>query len=212
MKDFLLEHYKVVNERLTQSDRNRDVWVGAYLVLMVGSLGFAFYPSLTSSNSISSISLQFSVLGFLFVLGIFVAIYVAIARGWHCEFSHAAIGISKTFFDEELDLLKAARKFKQSSEFTSYFNVRGTEFWVFMLVLSCLAFELFLFLQIWSYTLLRPLWWRVSFCALPFLFGIPLYWWYLKKRASQFPEQCYYSIPRRPGASPLQSTLNKQSE
>jgi hypothetical protein len=192
MRDFLLEHYKLINERLTQSDRNRDVWVGAYLTLMLGGLSFFF-----SLGPSGESWLKFFILSFLLSCGVIVAIYVAIARGWHCEFSHAAIAISKTFFDEELDLLKAARKFRQSREFTSYFNCRGTEFWVFILVLSCLAFELFLLLQIWSCTSSWLLWWKVLSCFLSFVIGIPLYWWCLKKRENQFPKRCYYSIPRR---------------
>lgn len=207
MRDFLLEHYKIVNERLSQSDRNRDVWVGVYLTLMLGGLSFFF--SLDSSDGLW---LKFFILAFLLSFGVIVVIYVTIARGWHCEFSHAAIAISRAFLDEELDLLKTAKKFKQSSEFTSYFNWRGTEFWIFMLVLSCLSFELFLLLQIWGCTSLWPLWGKVPFCTLSFLIGIPLYRWRLKKRESNFPEKCYYSIPRRLGASPRQSSRKRRGK
>lgn len=208
MRDFLLEHYKVINERLTHSDRNRDVWVGAYLVLMAGSLSFAF---LNSSNSIlNGISIKLGVLVFLYGLGVIVAIYVAIARGWHCEFSHAAIAISRALLDEDPDLLETARKFRKSSEFTHYVNIGGTEFWVFALVLSCLAFELFLVVQTWSYALSWPVWCKVLSCASSFWIGIPLYLWYLKRRENKFPGECYYSIPRRLGDSPPESTLDKK--
>jgi len=188
MKDFLLEHYRQVNERLTQSDRNRDVWVGAYLVLTVGSLSFAF--------SSGSEFLQFSIPAFLFFFGIFVATYVVIARAWHCEYTRVLIAIHRSFLDGELDLLKAAKEFKQSKEFGHYFNVGGTEFMVFLLILLLLSFELVLVLwQAWSYPSLWPLSIRVltflAACVLPFLIGILKYKHYLNKRENQFPEHCY---------------------
>jgi hypothetical protein len=187
MKDFLLEHYKVVNERLTQSDRNRDVWVGAYLVLTVGSLSFAF--------SSRNVSLEFATLGFLFFFGIFVAIYVAIARAWHCEYTRVLIAIHRAFLDGDFDLSKAAREFKQSKKFGRYFNIWGTEFMAFLLTLLLLSFELVLiFLLAWNYLSLWPplkVLSLVIVCVLPFLVGIIKYKRYLNKRESEFPEQCY---------------------
>lgn len=197
MKDFLLEHYRQVNERLTQSDRNRDVWVGAYLVLMVGSLSFAY------SRDIDF--LKFAIPGFLFFFGIVVTSYTTVARAWHCEYTRVLIAIHRSFLVGDFDLLKAAKEFKQSSEFGHYFNVRGTEFMVFLLILLSLSLELALLLwQAWSCPSLWPLSIRASSlivaCATPFLIGICKYKQYLDKRESEFPEHCY-PIQTKPKSS-----------
>ncbi len=198
MKDFLLEHYRQVNGRLTQSDRNRDVWVGAYLVLTVSSLSFAF--------SSDSSFLKLAIPAFLFCFGIFVAKYAMVARAWHCEYTRVLIAIHRSFLDGELNLLKAARNFKRSKkEFGHYFDRRGTEFTVFILILISLSFELVLLLwQAWNYSSLWSLQIRVPSyivaCILVFCIGIRKYKSYLTKREEEFPEHCY-SIPKKPKTS-----------
>jgi uncharacterized integral membrane protein len=162
--------------------------MGAYLVLTVGSLSFAF--------SSGDTSIEFATLGFLFFFGIFVAIYVAIARAWHCEYTRVLVTIHRAFLAGDLDLYEAARKFKQSKEFGRYFNIWGTEFMAFLLILLLLSFELvIIFLLAWEYPAPWPLWLKVLAvvvgCVLPFLVGVILYRRYLHKREGEFPDKCY---------------------
>lgn len=190
MGDFLLEHYRQVNEHLRESDRKRNIFVGFYLVLVSSILGF----TLRLDDHAVDPALKLSFLSILFGVGIIVAIYTGISRAWHCEYNNTAIAIHKCFLNGDLDLLKAARDWKNSNEFGHYFNWKGTEFWIMFLVLFLLSVELVLVIQVgYPESLLgklRILLYFLGF-ALPLGTGTHRYRHYLDKREKQFPKKSH---------------------
>jgi len=139
-KEFLLAQYQQVGEFLRTSDRNRDIWVGAYFAFLVGGLSVVDKVGADARNVL---------LAALFVFGVVVAFYTTIARAWHCEYNRVLMAIHKSFADEKLDPLSSAEELKQSGWrpfSSSYFNPKGTEFAVYSLVLLALCLLLALLL------------------------------------------------------------------
>ncbi len=186
-KDFLLEHYRQVNEYLRESDRRRDVLLGSYLVLITGGLSFV----ISSTNQPLTLSIQAG----LFFLGILVAIFTGIARAWHCEYNRVAMAIHKSFLEGDLNLFKAAEQLKKSPKMGHYFNRKGTEFVMMMFVLILLSFQAALLTIAQGYPHFPSLWLKViltlAAVILPVLIGIWWYKTYLRKRESEFPQQSW---------------------
>nr|QNO52764.1 hypothetical protein KDAIOKAM_00033 [Methanosarcinales archaeon ANME-1 ERB6] len=191
IEDFLLEHYRQVNEHLRESDRKRDILVGFYLVLVSSILGFTF----RSDNHALDPALKFSFLCILVGVGIVVAIYTGIARAWHCEYNNTAIAIHKCFLNGDLNLLKAAKDWKNSDKFGHYFNWKGTEFWIMFLVLFLLSVELVLTIWQIGYPESWSGKWRILLYVFVFVFplgiGTHRYKHYLDEREKQFPEKTH---------------------
>lgn len=196
LRDFLIEHYKQVNEHLRESDRNRNILLGIYLGLVTGILSFCL--------SLNNQPLSVIMLGLLFILGVMIAIYTTIARAWHCEYTSAAMAIHRSFLDGDLDPFKTAKKLKEAKKFGPYFNRRGTEFMVMVFLLIIISAELGLLIwQACAHLSLWPLWSRILLAlagfVLSLIFGYVKYKQFLYKRESEFPEQSWCILVKEIG-------------
>lgn len=191
-KDFLLEHYTQVNEHLRESDRSRNILLSVYSALIAGTLSFIY-----STDKLEYLP-KSVILGFLIAFGIGIAIYTAFARAWHCEYTRVARAIHKSFLNADLQLYQAAKEIKKEEEDKQrhYFNTRGTEFIIFLLILLFVFTELVLVFyegmpnEDWPWLILRSM---IS-SLLVFGVGIGLYGRYLDKKEAGFPDNSWCII------------------
>jgi MFS family permease len=193
-KDFLLGHYVQISEHLRESDRNRNILLAVYSALIAGTLGFIY-----STDKLDQLP-KLVILGFLIVFGIGIAFYTTFARAWHCEFNRVVKAIHKSFLNADLLLYKAAKEIKKEDEdkHRHYFNIRGTEFIIFVLILLFVFTELVLVIFE-----IRPedSPWRIYLSIISFLlvFGVGIVWYgrYLDKREAEFPEDSWCIIKEK---------------
>jgi len=193
-KDFLLEHYVQISEHLRESDRNRNILLAVYSALIAGTLSFIY-----STDKLDQLP-KLVILGFLIVFGIGIAFYTTFARAWHCEFNRVVKAIHKSFLNADLLLYKAAKEIKKEDEdkHRHYFNIRGTEFIIFVLILLFIFTELVLVIfEIKPED--SP--WRIYLSIISFLlvFGVGIVWYgrYLDKREAEFPEDSWCIIKEK---------------
>jgi len=190
-KDFLLEHYVQISEHLRESDRNRNILLAVYSALIAGTLSFIY-----STDKLDQLP-KLVILGFLIIFGIGIAFYTTFARAWHCEFNRVVKAIHKSFLNADLLLYKAAKEIKKEDEdkHRHYFNIRGTEFIIFVLILLFVFTELVLVIfEIMPED--SP--WRIYLSIISFLlvFGVGIVWYgrYLDKREAEFPDDSWCII------------------
>ena len=186
-KDFLIEHYRQVNQHLRDSDRNRNVMVQIYFVVFIAMLNFP-YSGVTHG-------LEIVVPGAVFVLGFFVSHYITYARAWHCEYTRVAKAIHKSFLNTDLRLYDAARQIKEEEERKrrTYFNPRGTEFIVAVLVWLSMAVETYLLFRLLHDSICLQWPAVILLITTVGLLGSSI-WWYkshLDKRECKFPDDCW---------------------
>lgn len=196
-KDFLLEHYTQVNEHLRESDRKRNILFAVYSTLVAGTLSFIY-----SAEELDPL-LKLVILGFLIAFGLGIAFYETFARAWHCEYTRVARAIHNSFLNADLRLYKAAKEIKKEDDdrHRHYFNIRGTEFIIFVLILLFVSAELVLvFREImpedspWLiYLSIRC----IISLLLVFGVGIGCYGRYLDKREAEFPENSWCIIKEK---------------
>lgn len=194
-KDFLIEHYTQVNEHLRESDRNRNIWFAVYSTLVAGTLSFIY-----SVEELDPL-LKLAILGFLIAFGLGIAFYTTFARAWHCEYTRVVRAIHKSFLNADLRLYKAAKEIKKEEDdrHRHYFNIRGTEFIIMVLILLFVSTELVLF--IFAVPPLEDSPWlmclSVISCLLVFGAVIGYYRRYLNKREAEFPEDSWCIIKEK---------------
>jgi len=194
-KEFLLKHYTQVNEHLRESDRNRNIWFAVYSTLVAGTLSFIY-----SVEELDPL-LKLVILGFLIAFGLGIAFYTIFARAWHCEYTRVARAIHKSFLNADLRLNKAAKEIKKEEDnrHRHYFNVRGTEFIIMVLILLFVSTESVLF--IFAVPALEESPWRICLSAISCLlvFGVVIGYYrrYLNRREAEFPEDSWCIIKEK---------------
>jgi len=129
-----------------------------------------------------------------------MAFYETFARAWHCEYTRVARAIHKSFLNADLQLYKAAKEIKQEDEdkHRHYFNIRGMEFIIFVLILLFVSAELVLII-FEKMPEASP--WRIPSSVICFLLvfgvGIVLYGRYLNKKEAEFPENSWCIIKEK---------------
>src|SRR4030042_5021487 len=135
-RDFILSLYEQTSQNLRESDRNRNYFFWVYAAINIAVLGF-ISPNVPNDNVIKL--LLVGGLVFLSLFGVGTAFYITFARKWHCEYSWSIEAIHRCLINKTDNLEQAGEAIKQHHNLPDmnvhYFNVKGTEFIVFMLVL-----------------------------------------------------------------------------
>lgn len=200
---FYIEHYRQMNDALRYTERNTQVVAGWYLTLTAGILGFIFSTDTTNSPT-------WWLYLFLFVVGILVAWYVSRARYWHCEHTEVAKAIHRMFFNKDLELLKAAKQVVNSNKEMkwSFFNWRGAEFSIYVLVLLVTMLNGVVFLKSWSVT---GKWWiLLILCAIVLGVGVWRYRGYLEMKEKDFPINSPFIIHNEDAISAVKTGEQKE--
>jgi hypothetical protein len=189
---FLIECYKQVNEHLRESDRKRDVLVGAFIPLVIGITAF-----IKDSDFFSKFV---SLIG-IFLVSIPVVICITRYRGWHAEYVNAAIAINKYFLlkntGSKKTLMEIAEELKKDKKFYKYFSPGGVEFMMFILAILVASFPLILAHLTLCHHLGASMFSPLSIISLAFIllsfWGLSLYYYrsYLLRRESAFPKSSW---------------------
>lgn len=189
-KDFLVEHYRQVNEHDRETNRRRDILFGSYASIIFGSL--VLFRNL---DYVAEVSL----LAALVAIGITVAVTVTRFRGWHAEYINVAKAIHMVFMNDELTLWDAAMRLKKEKGGYRFFKAQGVEFMMFIMTLALLSLPLvMLYLTVgdaletmkaigfWSYSLIIT-----AIMIFTWATGVFAYRHYLIKREAGFPEDSW---------------------
>jgi len=196
MRDFLIEHYRQVNEHMRESDRKRDVLLSSYLLLVGAVVG------VIASLRFDPWVLAAVILGLL-LIGCIMAIIVSRFAAWHAEYVNVGIAIHKCFLEGDFDLSKAAQDVKKEGK-CPYFRKGGVEFMmmIFVLFLLCIEVTGLVFL-VW-YWFGWPLWAKILVSLIgsiaivvDWVAGILLYRYSLHKREDGFPEKSWLILEKK---------------
>lgn len=187
MKNFLLEHYRQVNEHLRETDRKRNILLGLYIPTggILTLLTFPDSPFMDVLNGSPVIFVSFVVVWI--IMGIFVFYGITIFRRWHIEFRNVTIGIHRAFVNGDYDLFKAMRDIiRESDKFGDYYNLKGTQIvFPFLVLLNQVVLPLYACFHYWNgkgvfFFLSIAI--ILTICCVEYWF----YRWYLKKEESRF--------------------------
>jgi len=150
LASFYLELFRQQDASRRDSERNRHVFIGFYITLTAGLLSFAFSngaPDLAMDWLPGKAPFAF----FLLAVGLVVAYYVTVARGWHCQHGEMVKMIKRMFENGGLDLRRAAEEVvcENRKAGWTFMSPAGGEFWMHMLVLLLLSLDGCV--ALWSY-------------------------------------------------------------